>query len=181
MSALSAEKADFILNDPVIGLKSSFPAAFMYGELSGMTLPDENGEQVVWDDAYVSNLYGISEDAAKALRDWVGNFYFDTVMPVLLNFVTGNEPVVTMPISNWLYGWNDAVNTYFGFFPWVSLETNDTYYGSGGVSTGDRSVYVVSTSGDSVGQQLMQGYINSDGNGMCAYDYDSDGAFLGYD
>ena len=181
MSAMSAEKADFILNDPVIGLKSSFPAAFMYGELSGMTLPDENGEQVVWDDAYVSNLYGISEDAAKALRDWVGNFYFDTVMPVLLNFVTGNEPVVTMPISNWLYGWNDAVNTYFGFFPWVSLETNDTYYGSGGVSTGDRSVYVVSTSGDSVGQQLMQGYINSDGDGMCDYDYDSDGAFLGYD
>ena len=181
MSSLTAEKSDFILNDPEIGLKSSFPSQFMYGELSGMTLPDENGEQAIWDDAYVAGLYGISEDAAQALRDWVGNFYFDTVMPVLLNFVTGNEPTVTMSINNWLYGWNDAVNTYFGFFPWVSLETNDTYYGSGGVSTGDRSVYQISTSGDDVGQQLMQGYINSDGDGMCDYDYDSEGMFLGYD
>ena len=181
MAALSPEKSDFILNDPEIGLKSSFPSSFMYGELSGMALPDENGNQAVWDDAYVANLYGISEDAAKALRDWVSDFYFDTVMPVLLNFVTGNEPTVTMPINNWLYGWNDAVNAYFGFFPWVSLETNDTYYGSGGVSTGDRSVYQISTSGENVGQQLMQGYINSDGDGMCDYDYDSNGDFLGFD
>ena len=181
MAALSPEKSDFILNDPEIGLKSSFPSSFMYGELSGMALPDENGNQAVWDDAYVANLYGISEDAAQALRDWVSNFYFDTVMPVLLNFVTGNEPTVTMPINNWLYGWNDAVNAYFGFFPWVSLETNDTYYGSGGVSTGDRSVYQISTSGENVGHQLMQGYINSDGDGMCDYDYDSNGDFLGFD
>ena len=181
MASLTAEKSDFILNDPEIGLKSSFPSQFMYGELSGMSLPDENGQQVIWDDAYVAGLYGISDEAAQALRDWVRNFYFDTVMPVLLTFVTGNEASVTMSINNWLYGWNDAVNTYFGYFPWVSLETNDTYYGSGGVSTGDRSVYQVSTSGDNVGQQLMQGYINSDGDGMCDYDYDSDGAFLGYD
>ena len=102
-------------------------------------------------------------------------------MPVLLNFVTGNEPFVTQPVSHWLYGWNDAVNTYFGFFPWVSLETNDTYYGSGGISTGERSVYIMSTAGDNVGQRLAQGYINSDGNGLCDYDYDESGVFLGYD
>ena len=107
MASLTAEKSDFILNDPDIGLKSSFPSQFMYGELSGMTLPDENGEQSIWDDAYVAGLYDIPEDAAQALRDWVRNFYFDTVMPVLLNFVTGNEPTVTMSINNWLYGWND--------------------------------------------------------------------------
>jgi len=181
MADLTMEKSEFILNDPVIGLKSSFPSAFMYGELSGMTLPDAEGNQHVWDDAYVASLYGISEDAANALRDWVNNFYFDTVMPVLLNFVTGNEPFVTQPVSHWLYGWNDAVNTYFGFFPWVSLETNDTYYGSGGISTGDRSVYIMSTAGDNVGQRLAQGYINSDGNGLCDYDYDESGVFLGYD
>ena len=35
MADLTMEKSDFILNDPVIGLKSSFPGQFMYGELSG--------------------------------------------------------------------------------------------------------------------------------------------------
>ncbi len=179
MADLSMEQSNFILNDPEIGLKSSFPASFMYGELSGMSLPDSEGNQHVWDDAYVASLYGIPEDAAHALRDWVSNFYFDTVMPVLLNFVTGNEPFTTQPVSNWLYGWNDAVNAYFGFFPWVSLETNDTYYGSGGISTGDRSVYMMSTAGDNVGQRLSQGYLNSDGDGLCDYDYDAGGNFLG--
>ena len=181
MADLTMEQSEFILNDPVIGLKSSFPSAFMYGELSGMSLPDSEGGQQVWDDAYVGSLYGIPEDAAGALRDWVNNFYFDTVMPVLLNFITGNEAYTTQPVSHWLYGWNDAVNTNFGFFPWVSLETNDTYYGSDGVSTGDRSVYMISTAGDNIGQSLAQGYINSDGNGLCDYDYDADGNFLGYD
>ena len=181
MADLSMEKSEFILNDPEIGLKSSFPASFMYGELSGMSLPDSDGNQHIWDDAYVASLYDIPENAAGALRDWVNNFYFDTVMPVLLNFVTGNEPYTTQPVSHWLYGWNDAVNAYFGFFPWVSLETNDTYYGSEGVSTGDRSVYMMSTAGDNIGQRLAQGYINSDGNGLCDYDYDAEGNFLGYD
>ena len=181
MADLTMEQSEFILNDPVIGLKSSFPSAFMYGELSGMTLPDSEDGQQVWDDAYVGSLYGIPEDSAGALRDWVNNFYFDTVMPVLLNFITGNEAYTTQPVSHWLYGWNDAVNTNFGFFPWVSLETNDTYYGSDGVSTGDRSVYMMSTAGDNIGQRLAQGYINSDGNGLCDYDYDADGNFLGYD
>jgi len=181
MAALSAEKSDFILNDPEIGLKSSFPASFMYGELSGMSLPDPEGEQQVWDDAYVASLYDIPIDAAHALRDWVSNFYFDTVMPVLLNFVTGNTAYTTQPVSNWLYGWNDAVNTYFGYFPWVSLETNDTYYGSDGVSTGDRSVYKMSTIGETVGQSISQGYINSDGNDFCDYDYDSNGSFIGFE
>jgi len=181
MADLTKEQSDFILNDPEIGLKSSFPGPFMYGELSGMSLPDAEGEQHVWDDAYVASLYGISEEAAHALRDWVSNFYFDTVMPVLLNFVTGNTPYYSMPISNWLYGWDDAVSAYFGFFSWNSLETNATYYGSDGISTGDWSVYKMSTRGETIGQRMAQGYINSDGDGVCDFDYDSTGAFIGYD
>ena len=181
MADLTMEKSDFILNDPVIGLKSSFPGQFMYGELSGMSLPDSEGVAHTWDDAYVANLYGISEQEASALRDWVSNFYFDTVMPVLLNFVTGNTPYYSMPISNWLYGWDDAVSAYFGFWSWNSLETNATYYGSDGISTGDWSVYKMSTRGDTLGQRMAQGYINSDGDGMCDYDYDSNGDFIGYD
>jgi len=181
MAELTQEQSDFILNDPEIGLKSSFPGPFMYGELSGLSLPDAEGVQHVWDDAYVANLYGITEDAAHALRDWVANFYFDTVMPVLLNFVTGNTPYYSMPISNWLYGWDDAVSAYFGFFSWNSLETNATYYGSDGISTGDWSVFKMSTKGDTLGQSMAQGYINSDGNGLCDYDYDANGEFIGYD
>ena len=181
MAELTQEQSDFILNDPDIGLKSSFPGSFMYGELSGMSLPDAEGVQHVWDDAYVASLYGITEDAAHALRDWVANFYFDTVMPVLLNFVTGNTPYYSMPISNWLYGWDDAVSAYFGFFSWNSLETNATFYGSDGISTGDWSVFKMSTKGDTMGQRMAQGYINSDGNGLCDFDYDSDGGFIGYD
>ena len=134
MADLTMEQSDFILNDPEIGLKSSFPGPFMYGELSGLSLPDSEGVQHVWDDSYVASLYGISDEAAHALRDWVANFYFDTVMPVLLNFVTGNTPYYSMPISNWLYGWDDAVSAYFGFFSWNSLETNATYYGSDGIN-----------------------------------------------
>ena len=181
MSSLSQEKSDFILNDPDIGLKSSFPGPFMYGELSGLSLPDSEGVQHTWDDAYVASLYGISEESAHALRDWVANFYFDTVMPVLLNFVTGNTPYYSMPISNWLYGWDDAVSAYFGFFSWNSLETNATYYGSDGISTGDWSVFKMSTKGDTMGQRMAQGYINSDGDGMCDFDYDANGDFIGYD
>ena len=180
-SDLSMEKSDFILNDPEIGLKTSFSGLFMYGELSGMTLPDSEGVQHTWDDVYVANLYGINIQEAAALRDWVSNFYFDTVMPVLLNFVTGNTPYYSMPISSWLYGWNDAVSDFFGIFPWTSLETNATYYGSGGISTGDYSVYKMSTKGETMGQRMAQGYINSDGNGLCDYDYDSNGDFMGYD
>ena len=181
MADLTMEKSDFILNDPEIGLKSSFSGRFMYSELSGLSLPDSEGVQHDWNDAYVASLYGISEEAAHALRDWVGNFYFDTVMPVLLNFVTGNTPYYSMPISNWLYGWDDAVSDYFGFWSWNSLETNATYYGSDGINTGDWSVYKMSTRGDTLGQRMAQGYINSDGDGMCDYDYDSNGGFIGYD
>ena len=102
-------------------------------------------------------------------------------MPVLLNFVTGNTPYYSMPISNWLYGWDDAVSAYFGFFSWNSLETNATYYGSDGISTGDWSVYKMSTKGDTMGQRMAQGYINSDGDGFCDFDYDANGNFIGYD
>ena len=48
-------------NDDSIGLKTTFSREFVYGELAGMSLPDENGVQSVWDDAYVANLYDIDE------------------------------------------------------------------------------------------------------------------------
>ena len=43
------------------------------------------------------------------------------------------------------------------------------------------SVYKMSTAGETKGQRMAQGYINSNGDGICDYDYDESGVFLGYD
>ena len=64
---------------------------------------------------------------------------------------------------------------------WVSLETNETYFGSDSVTTGDYDVYVASTEGDNMGQRLLQGYINSDGNGHCDFKLNSDGTMADAD
>ena len=56
-----------------------------------------------------------------------------------------------MPLNNWLYGWFDPVSMMVADDPtapsagWAKLETNETYYGSGGVSTGPATVYVKCT------------------------------------
>ena len=39
----------------------------------------------------------------------------------------------------------------------------------------------MSTKGDTMGQGMAQGYINSDGNGLCDFDYDANGDFIGSD
>jgi len=63
---------------------------------------------------------------------------------------------------------------------WVKLETNETYYGSGGKSTGDFSVYQmkIPTSVDDLStaeHAFMEGYINSDGDGLCDFKLDAAG------
>ena len=42
-------------------------------------------------------------------------------------------------------------------------------------------MYKMSTRGETMGQRMAQGYINSDGDGLCDYDYDANGDFIGYD
>ena len=182
MADLTMEKSDFILNDPVIGLKSSFPGQFMYGELSGMSSSlTPKGCTHDWDDAYVASLYGISEQEAQCIEGLGRELLLRHRHASAAELRHWKHPYYSMPISNWLYGWDDAVSAYFGFSSWNSLETNATYYGSDGISTGDWSVYKMSTRGDTLGQRMAQGYINSDGDGMCDYDYDSNGDFIGYD
>ena len=87
------------------------------------TGPMAGGEQVVWDNAYVASIYGISEEEAAALKSWVIDFMFPAVVPALLNFQYA-------PINNWLYGWDDAVLAGLGIDSWVTLETNETYFGA---------------------------------------------------
>ena len=185
---LSAEKVREILYDSEYALTGDFAIEFIYGEFSGVSLPTGpegsamGGTVHTWDDAYVAGLYGISESDAAALRSWVKDFMFEQVIGALLAFQYGASAWTTQSINNWLYGWSDSV--LVGLFgeenSWVKLETNETYYGSGGKSTGDFSVYQmkIPTSVDGLStaeHAVMEGYINSDGDGLCDFKLDADG------
>ena len=185
---LSAEKVREILYDSEYALTGDFATVFIYGEFSGFSLPAGpegsamGGTVHTWDDAYVAGLYGISESDAAALRSWVKDFMFEQVIGALLTFQYGASAWTTQSINNWLYGWSDQV--LVGLFgeenSWVKLETNETYYGSGGKSTGDFSVYQmkIPTSVDGLStaeHAVMEGYINSDGDGLCDFKLDADG------
>ena len=174
---MDVEKVREILYTSPYALTSDFARVFMYGELSGSTLPTEEGAAAgEWNDAYVAGLYDISESDASAVRSWVADFMFDQVIGALLGFQYGASAYTTQPVDHWLFGWRDIIvadlvdgdinNPDFG---WQSLETNKTYFGSNNVTTGDYDVYVASTKGDNVGQRLLSGYTNSDGDGYCDF------------
>ena len=186
---MDVAKVQEILYTSPYALTSDFASIFMYGELSGSTLPaEEGGATTDWNDAYVAGLYDISEADAAAVRSWVADFMFDQVIGALLGFQYGGSAYITQPVDNWLFGWRDIIvadvvyeqpdNMALG---WVSLETNETYFGSDSVTTGDYDVYVASTEGDDMGQRLRQGYINSDGDGHCDFKLNSDGTMADAD
>ena len=186
---MDVAKVQEILYTSPYALTSDFASIFMYGELSGSTLPAEEGAETTdWNDAYVAALYDISESDAAAVRSWVADFMFDQVIGALLGFQYGGSAYITQPVDNWLFGWRDIIvadvvyaepdNMALG---WVSLETNETYFGSDSVTTGDYDVYVASTEGDDMGQRLRQGYINSDGDGHCDFKLNSDGTMADAD
>lgn len=186
---MDVAKVQEILYTSPYALTSDFASIFMYGELSGSTLPaEEGGATTDWNDAYVAGLYDISESDAAAVRSWVADFMFDQVIGALLGFQYGGSAYITQPVDNWLFGWRDIIvadvvyaepdNMALG---WVSLETNETYFGSDSVTTGDYDVYVASTEGDDMGQRLRQGYINSDGDGHCDFKLNSDGTMADAD
>ena len=185
---LSPAKVREILYDSEYALTGDFATTFVYGEFSGVSLPTGlegpvmGGTVHTWDDAYVGGLYDISDSEAAALRSWVKDFMFEEVVGALLGFQYGSSAWTTQSINNWLYGWSDPVlaGLYGEENSWVKLETNETYYGSGGKSTGDFSVYQMKIP-TSVGNlstaehAFMEGYINSDGDGFCDFKLDADG------
>ena len=185
---LSPAKVREILYDSEYALTGDFATTFVYGEFSGVSLPTGlegpvmGGTVHTWDDAYVGGLYDISDSEAAALRSWVKDFMFEQVVGALLGFQYGSAAWTTQSINNWLYGWSDPVlaGLYGEENSWVKLETNETYYGSGGKSTGDFSVYQmkIPTSVDNLStaeHAFMEGYINSDGDGFCDFKLDADG------
>ena len=155
--ALDAAVSGNILYGP-LGLTTSTGATlFLYGELTGMTPPVDlatmqPGASMEWNATTVSALYGVDANAANALRTLMMSVIYGDFVPGLLVDSFGSQgQYMSMPLNNWLYGWFDPVSMMVAEDPtapsagWAKLETNETYYGSGGVSTGPASVYVMCT------------------------------------
>ena len=140
-----------------LGLTTSTGATvFLYGELTGMTPPINfttmsAGEPIPWNNQTIAALYGIDTNAADAMRYLMMNAIYGEFVPGYLLSLESSGPYMTMPLNNWLYGWYDPVSAMVADDPtapsagWAKLETNETYYGSGGVSTGPASVYTICT------------------------------------
>ena len=155
--ALDAAVSGNILYGP-LGLTTATGATlFLYGELTGMTPPVDlatmqPGAPMEWNATTVSALYGVDANAANALRTLMMSVIYGDFVPGLLVDSFGSQgQYMSMPLNNWLYGWFDPVSMMVAEDPtapsagWAKLETNETYYGSGGVSTGPASVYVMCT------------------------------------
>ena len=155
--ALDAAVSGNILYGP-LGLTTATGATlFLYGELTGMTPPVDlatmqPGAPMEWNATTVSALYGVDANAANALRTLMMSVIYGDFVPGFLVDSFGSQgQYMTMPLNNWLYGWFDPVSMMVAEDPtapsagWAKLETNETYYGSGGVSTGPASVYVMCT------------------------------------
>ena len=140
-----------------LGLTTSTGATvFLYGELTGMTPPINfttmsAGEPLPWNNQTIAALYGIDTNAADAMRYLMMNAIYGQFVPGYLLSLGSSGPYMTMPLNNWLYGWFDPISLMVADDPtapsagWAKLETNETYYGSGGVSTGPASVYTICT------------------------------------
>ena len=154
---LDAAVSGNILYGP-LGLTTTPGATlFLYGELTGMTPPlnlatMEPGAPMEWNATTVSALYGVDANAANALRTLMMSVIYGDFVPGFLVDTFGSQgQYMSMPLNNWLYGWFDPVSMMVAEDPtapsagWATLETNQTYYGSGGVSTGPATVYVMCT------------------------------------
>jgi hypothetical protein len=154
---LTAEQSGNILYGP-LGLTGSTGATlFLYGELTGMTPPVDlatmaPGPAMEWNTSTVAMIYNVDENAAAAMRALMMEaIYGDFVPEFLVGTFGSSGQYMTMPLNNWLYGWRDPVSAFVAgdatdpALGWSKLETNETYYGSGGISTGNASVYVMCT------------------------------------
>ena len=126
---------------------------FLYGELSGKTLPinyttEEREDAKDWTNETVAEIYGIDAEAAGAAKLLMMEVVFSDFVPEYLIDSFGTSQYLTQPVNNWLLGWHDPVNAYLATGDsenmtegWTSLESNETYFGSdlyvdGGISTG---------------------------------------------
>jgi hypothetical protein len=158
--SITQEQAAHILYHPVLGLATkdgSGAALFLYGELSGMTPPinfatNEAGAPMTWNSTTISMLYGVDENTAEALSFFVSSPIFGTFVPGFLMDSFGTTPYLTQEFNNWLLGWHDPVSAFIESgnpfdmtVGWTSLESNSTFYGSGGVVSDTGTDYMICT------------------------------------
>jgi len=157
--SLTPEQSAHILYHPVLGLTTASGAAlFMYGELSGMTTPPYNtttkeaGEPMPWNNVTIGALYGIDANAADALSFFVSSPIFASFVPEFLMSSFGTTPYLKQEFNNWLLGWHDPVVAFLASgnpmdmtVGWTSLESNATYYGSGGIVSDTGTSYTICT------------------------------------
>ncbi|MGB2071452.1 MAG: hypothetical protein ACPHVR_07410, partial [Poseidonia sp.] len=160
---LTQEQSANVLYGP-LGLTTQTGASiFLYGELSGMTPPlnfstnpPTPGTPMVWDAATIGALYGVDTNAATAMRAlMMGPLYgttADSFVPGYLMSTFGTTPYLTQSFNNWLLGWHDPVSAFLATgnpmdmtVGWTSLESNETYFGSGGIANGDGTNYTMCT------------------------------------
>jgi hypothetical protein len=130
---------------------------FLYGELSGMTPPIDfttmgPGTPMTWDTATIAALYGVDENAAAAMRAFMFGAIFGDFVPEFLIDSFGTSPYLTQEFNNWLLGWHDPVSAFLASgnpmdmtVGWTSLESNATYYGSGGIVASTGTMYTICT------------------------------------
>jgi hypothetical protein len=160
---LDAAISGNILYGPLGLTTSTGSGLFLFGELMGETPPlnmsnnpptvEEGGTQLPWNTTTVATLYAVDENAANAIRTLMMNVIYGDFVPntLLVDTFQSNGEYMTMPLSNWLYGWRDPVVAFLAgnasdpTLGWAKLETNETFYGSDNVSTGPASIYVMCT------------------------------------
>lgn len=154
--SVDAATAGNMLYGPLGVATTTGATVFLYGELTGMTPPIDfttmgPGAPMTWNDTTVSMLYGIDANAAAALRMLVRDAVYTGFVPGFLVGLTSDGPYKTQTVNEWLFGWRDPVSAFVAgditdpTLGWSKLETNQTYYGSGGLSTGPATTYTICT------------------------------------
>ena len=152
---LTLEKSGEILYGP-LGLTTSNGATkFLYGELSGKSVPGYLGVEGVvsdWNLQTISSAYNLTLNEAKALQEFVFNEIFNGFVEDFLINSFEAQPYLTQSVNNWLLGWHDPVSAYLQSgdssdmsVGWASLESNKTYYSSNGITNGDGTNYTICT------------------------------------
>ena len=135
---------------------------FLFGELMGQTPPINftvlatTGEVVPdnplpWVNATIAALYQTDIATADALQYMVRGAIFETFVPDYLQSLGSDGPYKTQTVNQWLFGWFDPISYASAEDPtdpaagWSKLETNLTYYGSNGISTGAATTYTICT------------------------------------
>ena len=135
---------------------------FMYGEMMGKTPPINfttlattgqiaPADPLPWVNATIAALYGIDTATADAVQYLLRGAIYEGFVPSYLVGLGSDGVYKTQTVNQWLFGWFDPISAGAADDPtapeagWTKLETNQTYYGSGGVSTGPATTYTICT------------------------------------